>query len=280
MTEGPRALFDATRPDAIAPARAMSAALSRTHLVLIPSFNPGAQGDATVRAARAEWHPVWVVVDGSTDGSGERLAAMALEDPGLVVLTLPHNRGKGAAILAGLRAARARGFTHVLTMDSDGQHPAGLIRPFMQLSEAHPGAMILGKPVFDAHAPIERVQGRKISNAWAHLETLGAGIGDSLFGFRVYPIAPLLAIMERHRFMRRFDFDAEAAVRLCWLGLEPINCPAPVRYLRPEQGGVSHFRYGRDNALLTFMHVRLFAGFLLRLPRLIARRLRARTRAL
>jgi hypothetical protein len=44
-----------------------------------------------------------------------------------------------------------------------------------------------------------------------------------------------------------------------------------VRYLRAEEGGVSHFRYFRDNVLLTWMHVRLVFGFLLRLPVLLAR---------
>lgn len=256
----------------------MRADASRTHLVLIPSFNPGDQVYATVRAARAHWRPVWVVVDGSTDGTGERLAAMAREDSGLEVLVLPRNRGKGAAILAGLRAARARGFTHALTMDSDGQHPAALIPDFMLKSATHPEAMILGRPLFDASAPAVRVHGRKIANAWTRLETLGADIGDSLCGFRIYPIAPLVAIMERQRWMRRFDFDAEAAVRLSWLGIEPINCAVPVRYLRPEEGGVSHFRYGRDNALLTFMYARLLFGFVARLPRLVARRLGTRRR--
>ena len=72
--------------------------------------------------------------------------------------------------------------------------------------------------------------------------------------------------------MRRFDFDVEAVVRLSWRGVTPINLPAAVRYFRPEEGGVSHFNYWRDNALLTSMHFRLFLGFLLRLPLLIMRR--------
>ncbi len=129
-----------------------------------------------------------------------------------------------------------------------------------------PGAMILGVPVFAADAPALRRQGRRISNWWANLETLWAGIGDSLFGFRVYPVAELRAVMEAHRWMRRFDFDPEAAVRLCWRGVPLVNLPAPVRYLRACEGGVSHFRYGRDNALLTWMHIRLMLGFLPRLP--------------
>ena len=126
--------------------------------------------------------------------------------------------------------------------------------------------MILGRPVFDASAPLLRVRGRRISNAWTNLETLGAGIDDSLYGFRVYPIAPLLAVMRGQRWMRRFDFDTEAVVRLAWRGVTPINIAAPVKYLRADEGGVSHFRYGRDNVLLTWMHLRLMLGFALRLP--------------
>ncbi|KVX79063.1 glycosyl transferase family 2 [Burkholderia ubonensis] len=249
---------------------------SSTHLVLIPSYNPGIRVDATVRSARAQWNPVWVVVDGSTDGSAERLQALAERDPGLHVIVLPENRGKGAAVLAGLDAAAARGFTHVLTMDSDGQHPAHLIPAFMAASQAAPDAMVLGMPKFDADAPALRVQGRRLSNVWADVETLWAGIGDSLYGFRVYPVAPLAAIMHRQMWMRGFDFDPEAAVRLCWAGVRPIRIDAPVRYFRENEGGVSHFHYGRDNALLTWMHLRLIAGFVLRLPLLVVRRLMRR----
>jgi glycosyltransferase involved in cell wall biosynthesis len=247
---------------------------SSSHLVLIPSYNPGPKVFATVRDALDQWAPVWVVVDGSTDQSAQRLSAMAATEPGLRVFVLPENRGKGAAILFGLREARTLGFTHALTMDSDGQHPAERIRGFMQASLAEPDAMVLGCPVFDASAPSLRVKGRQISNWWANLETLWAGIGDSLYGFRVYPVEALVAVMRRQPWMRRFDFDVEAAVRLSWRGVRPINLPAPVRYFRPEEGGISHFHYWRDNALLTWMHFRLFWGFVARLPLLLARRCR------
>jgi glycosyltransferase involved in cell wall biosynthesis len=245
---------------------------SATHLVLIPSYNPGPKVFDTVRAARAQWNPVWIVVDGSTDGSAEVLAKMAAGDPGLRLLRLARNRGKGAAVLYGARHARDAGYSHILTMDSDGQHPAALIGLFMAASMAEPGALILGEPRFDASAPALRVKGRKISNWFANLETLWAGIHDSLFGFRVYPIAPLVRAMRYQPWMRRFDFDVEIAVRLCWRGLPLRNLPAPVLYFRPDEGGVSHFNYWRDNALLTWMHARLFAGFLLRLPLLLCRR--------
>jgi glycosyltransferase involved in cell wall biosynthesis len=251
--------------------------VSTSHLVLIPSYNPGPQVYDTVRAARAQWAPVWVVVDGSTDGTATGLLAMAANDPQLKVLVLPQNGGKGAAVLHGLDLAARQGFTHALTMDSDGQHPAKLIPDFMAASQAADAegrdVMVLGVPVFDASAPALRVQGRKISNGWANLETLWAGIGDSLYGFRVYPIEPLRQVMRGQRWMRRFDFDPEAVVRLCWRGVRPINLPAPVKYLRADEGGVSHFNYLRDNTLLSWMHLRLMLGFLLRLPLLLLRRL-------
>jgi glycosyltransferase involved in cell wall biosynthesis len=192
----------------------------------------------------------------------------------LRVLVSERNGGKGAAVLRGILEAGARGFTHVLAMDSDGQHPADRIPAFMAASAAAPEAMVLGEPVFDASAPLLRVRGRRISNWWANLETLWGGIHDSLFGFRVYPIAPLVREMQARRWMRRFDFDVEAAVRLSWRGVPAINLPAAVRYFRPEEGGVSHFNYWRDNALLSGMHARLFCGFMLRLPMLLTRKLR------
>ncbi len=252
---------------------------SSSHLVLIPSYNPGPKVLDTVQAARDQWNPVWVVVDGSTDGSTAQLQALAARDPGLKLIVLPRNSGKGAAVLAGITQAAAAGYTHALTMDSDGQHPAQLIPAFMAASQADPGAMVLGKPVFAADAPALRVNGRKVSNGWANLETLWMGIGDSLYGFRVYPIAPLRAIMGASRWMRRFDFDPEAVVRLCWAGVRPLNLEAPVRYFRADEGGVSHFKYLRDNTLLTWMHTRLFLGFLWRLPLLVWRRCRAGGRA-
>jgi glycosyltransferase involved in cell wall biosynthesis len=249
---------------------------SRTHVVLIPSYNPGRKVFETVRAAREQWEPVWVVVDGSTDGTTAGLQEMARGDPGLKVLVRAKNGGKGSAVLDGLTEAAAEGFTHVLTMDSDGQHPPDRIAAFMADSIAHPEAMILGEPVFDASAPSIRVKGRRISNWWANLETLWSGIHDSLFGFRVYPVAPLLRLMRSSLWMRRFDFDVEAVVRLSWAGVPARNLPAQVRYFTPAEGGVSHFHYGRDNALLSSMHARLLAGFLVRLPFLLVRHLTRR----
>ncbi len=248
---------------------------SATHLIVIPSYNTGPKVYDTVREARAAWAPVWVVIDGSTDESAEAVQAMARDDGHLRVIRLSGNRGKGAAVREGLIAAKSTGFTHALIMDADGQHPASLIPRFIAESQAHPDALILGRPIFDDSAPRIRVLGRKLSNWWTSLETLWAGNFDSLFGFRVYPVDALRRIMEASRWMRRFDFDAEAAVRLCWSGFRPINIPAPVLYFGPDQGGVSHFRYLRDNILLSWMHTRLVVSFVRRLPTIVPQRLRS-----
>ena len=250
---------------------------SATHLVLIPSYNTGVKLEPTVRAALAAWDPVWVVIDGSTDGSGGLLAPLAAEHPeALRVLELPANRGKGGAVLAGLREAVGAGFTHILSLDADGQHDPRIIPAFMEFSRQHPDALVLGLPEFDESAPRERLMGRKIANFFARLETLGGGIGDCLFGLRVYPARELLSVLESTRWARRFDFDPECAIRLVWRGVPALNLPATCRYFKAQEGGVSHFKYLRDNILLSWMFIRLFAGFLLRLPLLIPRRLTAK----
>jgi glycosyltransferase involved in cell wall biosynthesis len=253
----------------------VASTVATTHAVLIPSYNTGARlFDTVATVRRLDW-PVWVIIDGSTDGTSEAIARKAAGDPDLHVCVLPDNQGKGAAILHGLQRARAHGITHVVTVDADGQHAADDIRTLVTVSRAHPDAMVLGVPVFDASAPKIRVAGHQISYVLANLVTLRSGIGNPLFGFRVYPITPLLRAFDETRWMRRFDFDSEAAIRLSWQGVPAINVPTPVRYFRREDGGVSHFHYLRDNLLLMGMYARLFRALLPRLPRLLARRFRS-----
>jgi glycosyltransferase involved in cell wall biosynthesis len=230
---------------------------SQSHLVVIPSYNTGPRLADVVAEVLHNWQPVLVVVDGSTDGSERPLHELAGREPGLSLLVLARNSGKGAAVLAGLELARTRGFSHALVMDADGQHPAAGISQFMECSRRHTAAMILGKPVFGPDVPLARLYGRKLSIGAVRLETLGAAIADPLYGFRVYPVQALLDALGPRRGGRRYDFDTEAAVRLFWAGIEPINLPSPVRYFTSAEGGVSHFHYLRDNLTLTLMHTRL-----------------------
>lgn len=225
--------------------------------MLIPSFDTGPLLRQTVVAAMKAWSPVWVVVDGSTDGSADSLP------PGARVLRRARNGGKGAALRTGLQEAAKAGFSHALAMDADGQHPAGRIGAFMAASATAPAAMILGQPEFGPDAPAVRVQGRRLSN-WCVARLTGRSGLDALCGFRVYPVAPLLDAFDASPGMRGYDFDAEALVRLLWAGVPAATLPAQIRYWPAAAGGVSHFRYGRDNLRLTAMYLRLACGALLR----------------
>jgi glycosyltransferase involved in cell wall biosynthesis len=242
----------------------MSARTSPDHVVLIPSYNTGSRLFGTIADVRRCDLPVIVVIDGSSDGTGEALVRLAADDPALFVCILPRNEGKGAAVLHGLRVARTKGFTHALTMDADGQHSTAHIGTLIALSLAHPECVVLGQPLFDASAPRIRILGHKVANFCTSRLTQRGAIADSLFGFRVYPIGPLIETFARTIGMRRFDFDSEAAIRLHWQGVRPINVVTPVRYFRRDEGGISHFKYLRDNLLLAAMYCRLSAELLAR----------------
>ncbi|MGA3006614.1 MAG: glycosyltransferase family 2 protein [Opitutaceae bacterium] len=237
-----------------------------THLILIPSYNTGSRLLLTIEEALEQWQPVWVVVDGSTDGSDAPARELAALDSRLRVITREKRGGKGNAIFTGLAAALAAGYTHVLTMDADGQHSPTHIGPFMQASQKNPGALVAGAPLFGPDAPATRRHGRKLSIALVRLETLGPAIADPLFGFRVYPAAPLARALLTTNTARGFDFDPEMAVRLVWAGVPVVNLPAPCRYFTRAQGGVSHFRYVRDNVKMVWLHFRLLTQLLVRWP--------------
>ena len=239
------------------------------HCVIIPSYNSGSQLEPTVREVLEYFSTVIVVIDGSTDGSQTDLILLADETPQLHIITLPENSGKGAAVLKGFEFALQQGFTHAVVFDSDGQHDASDLPRFFAASAKYPEAMILGVPLFGTEAPGLRVNGRLVGNWWTNLETLWGGIHDSLFGFRLYPIIPSLQILNSIRGGRRFDFDTQLAVRLYWLGVPPVNLSTPVYYKKKDEGGVSHFRYLRDNLLLVVVHTQLTLHALTIIPRLI-----------
>ncbi len=233
-------------------------------VILIPTYNSGPRLRSTVEGALQQGVPVRVVVDGSTDGSDRVLDPLA-ESSGerLRVQRLEENGGKGRAVHAGALAVRDEGGTHILTMDSDGQHPPNAVPLFVAAAERYPGDLIMGDPVFGPDVPPARLKGRRLTIWWTDLETHRCGLGDTLFGMRVYPLEGLLAAFGQTSFARGFDFDPEIAVRMAWAGHRPRQVPVPVRYFSKDEGGVSHFNYLRDNIKLTFLHFRLVPEWLL-----------------
>ena len=224
-------------------------------LIVIPTYNTGPKVLTVVSAVVALGHPVIVMVDGSTDGTATQLQALRARHANLEVLVHEKNRGKGAAVLTAARHARDLGATHLLSFDADGQHPASAIAEYLKASEDHPSALIAGYPIFDASAPWERVFWRKLANFWTNFLSVQGGLKDSMFGMRVYPLLPLLRILEAGDSGQRYDFECVAAIQLGRMKVPFVNVPTPVQYFLKEEGGVSHYRYGRDNVRLAMVYL-------------------------
>jgi len=237
--------------------------------VVIPVYNHeravGEVADAVVRQGL----PCLLVDDGSSAACAAVLDGLAAAAPRQILL-MRHsvNRGKGGAVLTAIRHAARIGYSHALQIDADGQHRVGDIPLFLKQAAEHPRALIVGCPRYDTSAPPLRLWARNLTHVWITINTLSREIEDSMCGFRVYPLEPLVALDQRCRLAERMNFDIEVLVRLYWTGLEIINVPTRVTY---PKNGVSHFRAWADTVLISRSHALLFFGMLQRLPTLIAR---------
>jgi glycosyltransferase involved in cell wall biosynthesis len=238
--------------------------------VVIPVYNHERAIGAVLNGILAQKLPC-IVVD---DGSGPECAAVLdrLVDASSGQVTLirhVENRGKGAAVLTAIRHAAQAGYSHALQIDADGQHRVSDIPRFLEQASAYPAALIVGCPQYDASAPWLRLYARYLTHLWVSINTLSRHVGDSMCGFRVYPVPAMIAIDRRHKVGERMHFDIEVLVRLYWAGLQIINVATPVAY---PSDGVSHFRAWLDSMLISSVHAKLFFGMLRRLPMLLARR--------
>ena len=240
-----------------------------TPCVLIPIYNHKDSIRRTVTQLAVHGMPILIVDDGSDAATQNVLAGVAAEFPLVHLFRLDRNSGKGAAVMRGMREARRLGRTHALQIDADGQHDTRDVPRFLELGQAHPSAMICGKPVYDASAPRSRRYGRYFSHLWVWIETLSFAIGDSMCGFRLYPVEAACRLMDDKRLPGGMDFDTEVAVRLAWRGVKIVNLDTRVIY---PPGGLSHFDVLEDNVRITRTHTILVFGMLLRLPLLLWRK--------
>ena len=238
---------------------------------VVPVYDHELAVGATVAGLRQHGLAVFLVDDGSGPACAAELGRLAETDPELRLLRLPVNQGKGAAVMAGLLAAEAAGFSHALQIDADGQHDTKDVPQFVAAALADPESLICGQPVFDSSIPRHRLYLRYLTHVMVWINTLSFDILDSMCGMRVYPLGVVLPILTADPPGRRMDFDVETLVRLHWQGVAMRWLPTRVRY---PLDGISHFRLVRDNGLITWMHTRLFLGMLRRAPRLVIRRLR------
>lgn len=241
---------------------------------VIPVYNHAGTVGAVHAQLAAQGLPCVLVDDGSAPECAAALDALAAL-PGTHLVRRAVNGGKGAAVQDGLRAAAALGHTHALQVDADGQHALQDAAAFADASRARPQAVICGEPVYGDDVPRSRLYGRWLTRVWVWINTLSLDIPDAMCGFRVYPLARALDVIDQTHVGRRMDFDIAILVRLHWRGVAIAWLPTRVIY--PE-GGVSHFKGLRDNLLISRMHARLFFGMLARSPALLWRRLARKSR--
>lgn len=239
--------------------------------VVIPVYNHERAIGAVVGAVRAQGVPLVLVDDGCSRACADVLQALSTT-PDVKLVRHERNRGKGAAVSTGLHAAHDHGYTHAVQIDADGQHTVSDVRRFLDEAQAHPDAVICGRPVFDSSIPPSRFYGRYLTHGLVWLETLSFELIDTMCGFRVYPLAVTLPLLDSDHVGARMDFDTEVLVRLHWRGVRTRWLATAVRY---PVDGVSHYRMFLDNVRMTSLHARLLLGMLLRLPLLLWRKANA-----
>ena len=213
-----------------------------------------------------------IIDDGSDEPTKKVLREISEKEPWVDLVVCSENRGKGVALRTGFRLAAEKGFSHTVVLDADGQHNAIDVPRFIAAAKQNPLAMVYGEPVFDESAPKVRLYGRKITTYLVWLQTLSNEIRDALCGFRCYPLASVIPLIDSKEMGDRMDFETEIAVLLYWLGVPTISVKTEVRY--QEENGLSNFNYLSDNLLIFRLHVKMILGMLPKSPGLILRTLR------
>ena len=243
---------------------------------VIPVYNHGSALESVVKYLVQYDFPIIVVDDGNDEKNKAFINAVAEHYPLVTLLVRAKNGGKGEAMKDGVRKAQEMGLTHILQIDSDGQHDAARIPHFLEQAEKHPEAIICGYPEYDESAPMHRVGGRRIANVWIHIVsfTTTEEVRDALIGFRIYPVEPYCRVLKRHSIIdSRMGYDIDILVHLIWMGVPVISEAVKVCY---PADGVSNFRAVRDNLRIAATYTRLCIGMILRSPVLTARKIRKR----
>lgn len=242
--------------------------MNRTCLLIPVYDHPDCLADVVDRASTTGL-PTLLINDGSAQRCTNVMRALTRQHDWVSLVERDKNGGKGAAVKTGLAEAARLGYSHVLQLDADGQHNMDDLPRLLELSAQNPAAVVSGAPIFK-NVPAIRYYGRYLTHVLVWIHTLSLDIKDSMCGFRVYPLASTLPIINHCSVGDHMDFDPEILVRLHWAGTPVIQFRTPVSY---PLDGVSHFRGLADNVLITWMHTRLLFGMLWRLPRLLARRI-------
>lgn len=202
--------------------------------VVIPVYNHQQRIRDVVAGALKLGHPVYVVDDGSTDASYYRVRDI----PGVRALRHRYNRGKGAALLTGFKAA-ARHADWAVVLDADGQHDPADAAEMIRSIPAGERSIVVGarRGMTGEEVPWTSRFGRGFSNFWVWTSG-GPLLSDSQSGFRIYPLPETLSLNVG---ARRFQYEVEVLVKARWKGIPVRETPVGVSY-RPGAPRVSHFR--------------------------------------
>jgi uncharacterized protein (DUF2062 family) len=239
-------------------------------VIIAPTYNNARMLGAVLEQICSHGVPVIVVNDGSTDGTscilqewetGSPLAASRADHAssareaasGRDVVTHPINRGKAEALRTGFLHAAQRGFTHAVTIDTDGQLDPSQIADLLHAARSHPNSLILGdRDMFAPDYPKKNRLGRRLSNFAVWLES-GLTVRDSQCGFRVYPLALVNQLPCRSG---RYGFETEVLTRAAWAGATVHHVPVRCAYDIPG-GRISHLKPTWDTLRHIGMHLKL-----------------------
>ena len=167
---------------------------------VIPTYRHTESLERVVDAVRAHGLPVIIVDDGNDAAAAQAIQDIAARLEDVTVQVRGENGGKGAAMKDGFRAAARAGWSHALQIDADGQHDVGELAAMLDLARQHPQRVICAVPVYDESIPKSRKIGREITHFWVRVETLSLEINDSMCGFRIYPLADVIHVID-HEFI-------------------------------------------------------------------------------
>ncbi len=214
--------------------------------VAIPVYNHRKRLDSIIESLPADIS-VLVVDDGS-------MPPISLTSKRAELLRFEKNHGKAEALKEAFRYSANLGFTHVITLDADGQHPPSLVADFMKEAKANPESIILGVRDFDnSSIPPARKFMNRFSNFWFWTET-GKRVDDTQCGFRCYPISKISKLKMN---FGGFVFETEILVKAAWAGVSINQIQIPAIYDDETLSG-SHYRPFVDTFRFTLMNTRLF----------------------
>lgn len=214
--------------------------------VLIPTFDNAATLRDVVQGVLPKGYPVLVVDDGSRVPAAALLADVAGD---LHVLRHATNRGKGAALCTGFAWARENGFTHVITLDADGQHLPEDVPTLAKAVSETPDEIIVGNrfdprkfgPDNARNMSSGSQTANRLSNFWLRVQT-GCRLPDTQTGFRAYPLRALHGL---RWITSRYEAELELLVFAAWRNVRLRSVPIAV-YYPPAEERVSHFRPRAD----------------------------------